>query len=241
MTSRPKILLLLFLVTMVLPAAGLPSDNQGLYISGSVTGLSTRCINDEPVPQIGVYLQIRNDGDVPVILLTPTFSFEVRVFFDEIGSTTADKRTGLEALRLNPYLKNPFGRSTTDDYDHMSPYFRRIDKPEPPSESTFILEPGRSYEFRDTIWVKGGFHLPERPIPDGERYEGIKCLYNWVKPIPEHPSFRLEYRMSPKKYRQPEDLFRRFRDRWRDTGNFLLDSSGDVFYRTEAIALPLER
>ncbi len=238
LTSSILILLLLLLATLV---SGAATSNKDLFISGSVTGLSTRCIYNEPVPQISVYLQIRNDDNVPVILLTPTFSFEVRVFFDEIGSTTADKRTGLEALRLNPYLKSRFGRSTTNDYDHMSPYFRRISSPTPPSQGTFVLEPGRSYEFRDTIWVKGGFHLPERPIPDGERYKGVKCINDWVKPIPEHPSFRLEYRMSPKTHKQPEDLFRRLRERWSKSGNFLLDSNGDVHYRTASIVLPYEK
>lgn len=241
MTSRPQILLLLFLVTMVLPAAGSPSDNKGLYVSGSVTGLSTRCINDEPVPQIQVYLQMRNDGDVPVILLIPPLDFDVTVFFEEITSNTPNSRTGFKALRYNPYLDNPFGKVTSEDYDHMASYFRRIDSPTPSDSTTFVLEPGRTYEFHDTIWVKGGFHLPERPIPEGVRYEGVKCLYNGVKPIPEHPSFRLEYRMSPKNHKQPEDLFRRLRERWSKSGNFLLDSNGDVHYRTAGIVLPYEK
>ncbi len=221
---------LAFPLLILLAFAGASSTNagDGLFISGTVVGYRTACVNGAHVPQINFQLQARNDGSTPLILLKPSLDFEVRVFFDQSNSA-------FSGFRYNPSLPEPFAKAMEDDYDHMAVYMSNIDLPTPPARASFVLQPGRYYEFELPVWIKEGFDLPISPNPGGF---GAKCEGSPGRPIPEHTSLRLQLRMSPKKHGQSENFFRTLRTKWQSTGTFLLDSNGDVVYRTESILLP---
>jgi hypothetical protein len=236
----PITVLTLFLLGLAFPASGRTEAGNNLHITGTVLSFTGRCIDNEIVPQIGLYLQARNDGTDPIILFSPTFEFEIRAFFDGMGSNGSESNSGITALRYHPNLGNSIRIDPRFYDEYLRQYFAQNDSAVPDSRHTTIIEPGGYHEFTQTIWVKVSSEIikSERSRAMPPQPDGLQCNDFRVRPDPKHQSFRLEFRLSPKQYGQPDSYFRRLRDRWRDVGNLPLDGNGAVFFRTESIVLP---
>jgi hypothetical protein len=176
---------------------------------------------------VGLFIQFRNDGEVPLLLIRPTFLFTTKVnFISNEPGNPVDKIVSADLLRYNPYLENPYGPASRDDYDPFPSFVKKLDVPEPP----FILASGGYLEFHDTLWVKNGFRFDT-----GSDAMQKECEAKKAKPIPEYPSFNVEYHLSLKKYDRGTDLLKNLQNRWKRFGHLLLDSNGDVSFKSEPI------
>jgi hypothetical protein len=204
--------------------------NHGLVLTGSVVGLDTKCINGKPTPQIHLYMQFRNNGDIPLILNPPSWVFDKKIeFAGGVGSDPTRRLASASTFRFNPYLDNPFGSPKRDDYDPSPHFFKLLDSSAP--NAKMIIEPGRYYEYQDVVWVKEGFKLD---LEFGKSQKGCEST---KVPVPEYPSFRLEYRLSD----QRTGLFKTLQERWKEFGYLVLDDSGDIAYKSESILFDMNK
>lgn len=210
--------------------------NHGLVLTGSVQKIETLCLDGMPAVSIGLYMQFRNDGQVPLLLIIPPYFVPRRVNFssEKVGDPTKKVVAG-EVVTYDPHLINPFGSPSPDDYDAFSSFVADFNKPEPPIQKSVVkLEPGAYHEFPSTVWIRNGFKIDTRwngPQKD--------CVPSKVRPVPKYPSFILEYHFSLKKYDQWTDLLPTLQERWKRFGHLVLDANGDVTFRSENILLPL--
>ena len=208
--------------------------DNGLMITGSVQGVETMCLKGKPVMQVRVYMQFRNDGDTRLLLIRPTFLFKNRVNFvaDKLGDSA--RRTVADVVTYNPYLIDPFGTVTVEDYDYFPTFITQLDTPEPSLKDVMVgIDPSGYYEFHSTIWVKTGFQVSMKS--DKEHKE---CTENSkAKLIPKYPSFSLEYHLSLKKYDRHSELLRTLQNRWKRFGHLPLDSNGDFSLKSEKIVI----
>jgi hypothetical protein len=221
---------------LLLPAASFAQAkaDRGLVVSGSVVSVEPVCINEKPAARIGIYVQFRNEGDAPILLIPPEIPyFERRLKFVPEGSGNSETERVLgDSLVYNPYLDNPFGTPTAEDYDPNPSYVARlVDSKKPPKQ----LEAGGYYEFQDTLWVRTGFK-----ITSSSTNTTGKCSADKIALVPEFPYFTVEYYLSVAKYDRGTDLLRRLQERWRAFGHFPLDDKGNVSYRSQNILLSKE-
>ncbi len=206
-----------------------------LVITGSVQGVEIRCLNGKPVMQLRLYMQFRNDGETRLLLIRPSFFFTKKVNFvaDKLGDPTV-RTVPADVVTYNPYLENPFGTTTIEDYDPFPSYISQLDALEPSVETLMVrLDPGGYHEFQENVWLKTGFQIGGR-----SGSEKKECIENSkAKLIPEYPFFSLEYHLSLKKYNRYSELFRTLQNRWKRFGHLPLDSNGDFSLRSEKIVI----
>ena len=227
--NRFTIVLALFLLS-VTGARPQKLANHGLVITGSVHKVEATCFEGKPVIAVSLSLQTRNDSATPLILISGWSITTVRFNFvtTKPGASVA---TYLEAnvVEYNPYREDPFGPGTPGDYD---PDAKWMDKPER-LKAPDPIPPDGYWEAYRVIWLSSGFRLSAKST------EAFKaCRPVTETPVPDYPSFYLEYRTSLKKYHGGEDVMRALRDRWKSIGVLPLDSSGDISYRSEPIIFP---
>ena len=157
-------------------------------------------------------------------MITPSYFFTTKVNFvaDKLGDPT-ERIVSADVVKYNPYLENPYGPASKDDYD---PFPSFISAAEPP----FTIAPGGYWEFQHAVWVKSGFSIKMRS--DITQKE---CEQSRAKPVPEFSSFYLEYHLSLKNYDRGTDLPKTLQNRWKQFGHLLLDSNGDVSFKSERI------
>lgn len=207
--------------------------NHRLVVTGSVLGVEKKCVNGKPFAQLGLYMQFRNDGEGSLLLIRPSYFVTTKVSFvaDRLGDPT-ERRVPAGIVAYNPYLENPFDIATNDDYDPFPSFVRRLDTPLPPLDDLMVkIDPGGYYEFHNMVWVKTGFRID---MKSGTTQE--ECLQNnKAKPVPEYPSFYLEYYLSLQKYDRGTELLKTLQNRWKRFGHLPLDSNGDVSIKSERI------
>ncbi len=221
--KRFNLLLSLFLV-LYFPVIAQKLENHGLVISGSVSGVETECLAGKPFMRVRLFMQFRNDGNVPLFLIMPSPAFNRRVHFT--GDKLGESHVSAKVLQYNPYFDNPFGPATKDDFDPFPGYLDRLITGERPME----IFQGRYGEFHDTLWLKSGFRINMR--------SGItqkECEESTAKPVPDHPSFVMEYHLSMKKYDRGAGTLKTLSDRWKRFGNFVHVSNGDISYKSKTI------
>jgi hypothetical protein len=219
---------LLTILAVVLSVPGQRTAGKSLVLSASVVKIGSTCIDGTPVARIQLYIQFRNDRDSTVLILPPELFFERRVrFANDASGDTQGGTVAVNSLLYDPYLDNPFGPRTRDDYDAVSGYVGKLKA----GNTRFKqIEPGKYYEFQDVIWLKHGFRL-EASSAKGQG----RCKDDNLIPEPEYSSFELEYHFSAKKYEGETDLLKDLRDRWKPFGDLLLDTNGDISYKSEKI------
>lgn len=202
-----------------------------LFLSGAVIDTKVICVHEKPAVEINLLMQFRNDGNEPLILLEPFYLFETRVLFGDRSENATEKHTTTgDVLTYNPYLDDRFGKATKDDYDPIPDYLRRLKGQSTPDYYGITIENSRYHESREIVRVRNGFRFVDA---DGKNVTG--CDASKMIAQPEYAYFRLEYFLSLKKYKDGEDVLATLRRRWRDRGNFLLNGSGDISYRSESI------
>lgn len=218
-----------FAAIWLVMAAASSAAQDPLVLTDTVTGIHTFCYKDKPpMAAISLLLQFRNDGNEPLIVLTPNLLFDDYVNF---GTATTETTHGqIKSLTFNPYLSDdPFRTATTkEDIDHRWSLFRKLKESSPP-----VLEPGAYREFRYQLLLTSGFKFDQKIVikPPSE------CP-GAPPPIAEHQYFSLELRLPSK--REPSgdvDIFKKLADRWKKDGRLVLDDSGDVVYRSQRIIL----
>jgi len=167
--------------------------DHGLVITGSVQGVEAVCLKGKAVMQVRVYMQFRNDSDSRLLLIKPTFFFTKKINFvaDKLGGT-ADRIVAADVVTYNPYLTDPFGTATSDDYDYFPSFIAQLDKPEPPLNDLIVgIEPGGYHEFQEKVWSNTGFKVSAESNLQKECSETIEnskvrlSPENMVKVIPD--------------------------------------------------------
>ena len=229
-----RFLLSVFVAFEVAFLATLSADAQkfsikDLELTGTLVSISTRCIDGHPIPQVSYALQFRNAGNEPAILIRPSSLFRKRLEFASIENSNSV--VSGDVLTYNPYLENPFGQAQSSDYDPFPYFMESLNKSDPP----VILNAGNYYEFVDTVWVRNGFEVQEE-----NENKSKKCEERKVKVVPNYLYFNIEYSLSVKKYDSGNEFFKRLRTRWRSSGELLLDSNGDVSYKSTRIFIKVD-
>lgn len=213
--------------------------NSSIKLSGSVVDIGVGCAYEKPFAAVSLLMQFYNSGNEPVILLHPSFDFQTRVLFARSSSDKQnDKSLTGDVLTYNPYLDDPHGVVTSYDYDHLLGLINSLklqskEENSKPSNSWKVIEPGGYYEFRSGLMVRNGFKFVKSPAAKDE-----KCEPKNYEAYPENDSLTVEYLFSLKKYKDGEDLFLALRDAWRPHGNLLLNTDGNILYRSESITIP---
>lgn len=218
----------ILIITLFCLAFGhtIANANGPLFLSGAVIDTKVICVHEKPAVEINLLLQYRNDGNEPLFLIEPFYIFETRLLF---GNQSTENITG-NVLSYNPYLDDRFGKATERDYDPISGYVRNLKGQSTPDHYAITIESGRYHESREIVRVRNGFRFVDA---DGKNVTG--CDATRIIAKPEYSHFKLEYFLSLKKFKDGEDILTNLRRRWRDRGNFLLNSSGDISYRSESI------
>jgi hypothetical protein len=209
--------------------------NHGLVITGSVQGIEKKCVNGKPVIQLRLYMQFRNDGETRLLLIRPSFFFTKKVNFvaDKLGDPTV-RTVPADVVTYNPYLENPFGTATIEDYDPFPSYISQLDALEPSVETLMVrIDPGGYHEFQENVWLKTGFQIGGKTGSEQK-----ECTENSkAKLVPDYPSFSLAYHLSLKKYYRYSELLMTLQNRWKRFGHLPLDSNGDFSLKSEKIVI----
>ncbi len=213
--------------------------NSALKLSGSVVDIGVGCAYGKPYASVTLLMQFYNAGNEPVIVTRPYFDFQTRVLFVRNSSDRLnDKSVTGDVLTYNPYLDDPHGVVTSDDYDHLPGLIRSLkraaeEKNSKPLTDWKVIEPGGYFEFRQGLIIRNGFKFVKSLDAKGE-----KCDSKNFKAFPENDSFTVEYLFSLKKYKEADDLFPALRDAWRSHGNLILNADGNILYKSESITIP---
>lgn len=231
-----KHLFILVIVLFLIPVEGFAQvkADRGLVVSGNVVYTRPVCINDKPAAAIGVYIQFRNEGDAPILLIppeTPYFEFRVKFVGESSGNSAIERVTG-DSLTYNPYLDDPFGTSTVDDYDPKWRYVAELRESQEPLKQ---IAPGGYFEFQHTLLVRNGFRFQSTSSKGA-----AKCDADNLRLIPDFPYFTVEYYLSVEKYDRGTELLRMLQQRWRAFGDLPLDDKGNVSYRSRNVLLSKE-
>ena len=225
-------LTILFLI-LILSALAVPAqnwDNHGLVVTGSVVKVQAQCVEGQPFVALTLSLQIRNDSPDPIILISGWTITNTKLnFITTKPGAVAETVVAGNLVWYNPNQENPWGASTPNDYD---PDAKWVKNP----ESKVAPEPIPAGGYRETQRMFGltsGFRLSAKATEAFKACRPVK-----ETPILDYPSFYLEFRTSLKKYANGDDVMRLLRERWKPIGVLPLDSSGDIFYRSEPIIIP---
>lgn len=209
-----------------------PAQPSKLVLTGSVVKTGVRCINDKPVAEIITYFQFRNDGDETLLLIMPAAPLlETKLEFADSSRGSGKRSTfSVNSFVYNPYLENPFGKATVEDYDPVPRFLYALDSATIPSRNMIAVAPGAYHEFRNTLWPESGFRI--------EAIKGASaqaCEPSSYTAAPEHLSFRVVFRLAINS--RADGLLARLRDRLRRFGTLVMTDRGDVVYRSEEIVL----
>lgn len=218
--------------------ANVQAQPSKLVLTGSVESVQVHCVDDQPAAAIVAYLQFRNDGDEPLILTLPGGPLlQTNLHF-------ADEGIAVGAKQVVPAVFPNFrtvqlvssGNHSVNGYNRVEYFLRRLEGSPVPSLNVALIEPGRYHEFRHTLWPESGIGIekaPEaRPAPS-KNAKAAKCSPDDYTATPEHPSFRVTFRLPINKH--ADGLLPRLRDRWRRSGILVMTDPGDVTYRSEPI------
>ena len=225
------------IVLSVIPEGLAQARKNGLFLTGSVQSIRSECINGERVAAVGVYFQFRNDSGSAVVLYPPSMLFDASVKY-------SDSTSAVDTFRHNPYLDNPWGSPTRDDYDPRLSLTRKMDVDHPSQAGLVTIEPGGYYEFRDMLWPKAGFKIVFTPRKISRRQSGLNldhlikaCGEGRTVVTPKHRAFRVKYDLNQRKQTGATDLLKSLQGRWKPFGDFILDRNDDISYETEEITL----
>lgn len=203
---------------------------HGLVMTGAVTGVTAvyNVGSEQPLfsYQVTLIMQIRNDGDSPLIIFTPTrytYMDKRVMFFDNFPNADDSSASVYPTPWVNEVVKY---FKDNDLPDPRPAFFRGIDSREP--WSSMILGPGKIYEFTETVTVDDGYSLRVRPKQT--RRQAVNNA-----PTPEYPALKIQYRLSAKKHHPNDGLFTVLRERWKRFGTFVLDENGDFLLTSDVI------
>lgn len=114
---------------------------------------------------------------------------------------------------------------------------------EPDNGPVVVVEPSGYYEFRDSILVESGKEIVKDAALQDAKCGGVvkensKNASSSSKNIQlGQGRFKVEYRLSLKKYKDADDVLEKLRDRLKPYGRLPLNSAGEIVYRTEDIIL----
>jgi hypothetical protein len=217
---------LVLLVPLAVSATSQSKKTSGLNLSGAVILVSpilSSIMTDQPfvVYDVALLLQLRNDGSIPLIVFTPGLC-EKKIEFLSVPTYEADEPA---QLIVSPWV-NP---RRTREYSGWASFVQTLAAAAEPPKGTFlIIEPGKVYEFRDSVTLNDGFSLeikPAQTLADIRRNT----------PISEFGALRIEYHLSLKKKHADDGFLRTLQEKWKRYGHLVLDTNGDFTIRSETI------
>ena len=222
--------LFLLLLLFVLDSRAQKLENYGLVTTGSVRKTEAKCLDGKPIIAVSLSLQNRNDSSKPILLISGWSISTVKFnFITTKPGASAETFVAADVLEYNPYWENPFRPETKDDYDPDASWATARESrtaPEP-------IPPGGYKEWQGELWLKSGFGLSPKATQAWKACRSVDEV-----PVPDYPAFYLDFRTSLKRYAGGDDAMRVFQERWKSIGHLPLDSSGDIFYRSETIIFP---
>lgn len=210
--------------------------NKGVVLTGTVLSVephSYSCGEKEKYCdyEITLYLQIKNETSVPVIILDPRgrgdFYGQKKISFLSSISKAATESTSttIRWKDSTPHRPGEYYR------DPVSDFVRVLLTPNPSSPPPFysvIIPPEGYYEFREFLIISTGYKLRKDPDPKRKGQ-------NILSAIPEYPALRIEYFLSVRNRPEDTNALEKAKVNWKEFGNLLLDSSGDYRVSSEII------
>jgi hypothetical protein len=205
-------------------------SNHGLVVTGSVQRVEAKCVEGKPVTEVLISLQHRNGSATPLLLIGGWGISSVKFNFESTRLGAAQETVvAASVARYNPNQEDPFGPGTSNDYDPIAGLVSHPERWEEPDP----LAPGGYWERPMAIWWTSGFKLSSKSAEAAKACRPVS-----ETPVPDYPTFYLEFRTSLKKYARGDDVMRSLQDRWKSIGHLPLDSSGDISYKSERIIFP---
>jgi hypothetical protein len=243
-----KRLLALTLILFAASASGLPQGRKnGVELTGSVQGITTRCIEGERYAELRVYLQFHNNTPSPVILYRPSSLFKASIEYSNGGSSGGHQ--AIDSFRYQPGFTNPWGPPSEDGYDAHAGLLWALNKSDPSTAGLLVIEPGGYHEFVDTLWPKSGFKIeftPKKMPPNLNSnlralWEREPCGVGRTSVSSDYRSFRIKYDLFLRKYAGSSDKLRNLQSRWKSFGNLILAGNDDIMFETEEILLDADK
>lgn len=229
------ILFSLLLVFGALCSNAQVSKSDGIYVTGTITGLNAvaECqgSNGRILVQVELYMQFRNSGDKPLIIFNKDKVFgrglglgSTRIVFLRGFPSKIDKER--ERIPINEPLpvdcyESAYNRTR---YDPFPDFIKGLDRPRPTSEF-LVIEPRSYQEFREVVTVDTGYKLD---VQIGKSLKEAQLRS-------EYPAFQVEYHLSLKAYENGEGLLKSLQSRWKSFGDLVLDNNGDFTVISEPI------
>ena len=205
-------------------------DNHGLVVTGSVHKVDAKCFEGKPFIAVTLSLQTRNDSPDPIILISGWNILSLKFnFITTKPGASAETVVAGSLVKYNPYQDDPWGRPTPNDFDPDAQWVQNSESRKAPDP----IPPGGYLETQPVLGLTSGFHMSPTAT---EAFKACKPLSE--TPIPDYPTFYVEFRTSLKKYDRGEEVMRLFQERWKPIGVLPLDSRGDISYRSEPIIFP---
>ena len=236
-----KSCLILFLLISfsALCSNGQAKKNDGLYLTGTITGLSPtaecRGTDGRILIQVGLSMQFRNGGDRPLIVLKPekfnpmfwsSEPFSTRVLFlRSLPSTTDKEAERIPVNQIRPNDCRPPDDRFYGNYDPIAAFMKRIDSSAPPSDLFEVIEPRGYYEFREVVTLDAGYEVE---VKMGKSLKEARVRT-------EYPAFLIQYHLSLKGNEKGGEFLLGLKSRWKAAGNFVLDGNGDFAVISEPI------
>ncbi len=239
-TSR-QIFRTLFLIALLGGVGAVDAVGQrNLSISGTVLEVKGLCAGGEAVASVQLQFQFRNDGNSEVIILKPTQFFSRNVRFS--GKSSGDEAGASTSTRILHRYLSGITRDTESHFrsvynDEVRYLFNKMDFEFPPPTIGFIVGPGRYFEFQETIQLRSGFVATITPEPKFAR----DCYNRQIDIEFDHSELAIEYEFGSQLDAENQERLLSLRDKWKNSGDLLLNNQGHISYKSEKILLPERR
>ena len=240
---KALITILALVCCLAIHANGQSIRSQGLVVTGSLLSVTPRINSEANKPlilyDVRLYLQLRNDRNVPLIVFRPSDRIISRriLFQDNLNSDTENGDISLSSAPwVIPYTSDQLNRGLDPkevskfQAQYLEVLAMGMEHPyTPPVGGALMkLEPGEYFEFTEVITVEDGFKLeikPRQSLRDVARNT----------PIAESPALRIEYKLSLKKHHPNDDLLKMVQERWKRFGHLIVDRNGDFSIQSDLI------
>jgi len=181
------------------------------------------------VVHVQLYLRFKNEGTAPLIVLEPVRCLcdKSIEFFEGIPYSVNDQTPVIRVLQKNEEWRTFPAPRYPNDYDPFSQYVGSLDRSVLP-DGVFIIEPGRSHDFRDTVTVDAGYRVEWQA---GKTVQDMRTQ----TVLPDFPAFRVEYRLSVKGRKDHPNLFLNLQNRWKRFGHLVIAGDEEILIRSQPI------
>jgi hypothetical protein len=179
--------------------------------------------------RVDLYFRLKNEGSTPLLVLEPSRCYcdKSIEFFSSIPYTVDGETPVVRSMQKTEQWRivRP---NYPNGYDPFGEFLKTLSFAQAPGTSILLIEPGKSYDFRDSITIDEGYHIEWRAGKTTRQLSSETVLADF-------PAFRVEYRLSVKGRQDYPSLFAKLKDRWAKIGQFVIATEEDIVLRSNPI------